>query len=152
MLDELLAELAEASLSRPIIVEGRRDTMALRSLGVGGKVIELNRGDGIVEFCESVARTDREVILLTDWDAKGGKLFRTLAELFKSMDVKVDGDFRRELARLAKKGAKDVEGVPGFVLWLVEQGESGLNESIEYRKYAAKWREKRLARQDVDKW
>ena len=146
-IDELVEELAEAAV--PIIVEGKRDTKALRSLGIAGEIIELNQGVGIVEFCETVARTHRKVILLTDWDAKGGKLFRALAELFKSLGVKVDGDYRRELARLAKKGSKDVEGVPGYVLWLVEQGESGLNASIEYRKYVVKRRERRLAHENA---
>jgi 5S rRNA maturation endonuclease (ribonuclease M5) len=140
MLDELLEELAEAP--GPIIVEGRRDTKALRSLGVRGEIIELNQGVGIVEFCESVARAHREVILLTDWDAKGGKLFRALADCFKSLDVKADSDFRRKLARLARKGAKDVEGVPGFLLWLVERNGAGLKTTVEYAKRVRARREK----------
>ena len=144
-LDKLLAELAEASLATPIIVEGKRDTKALRALGIEGTILELNVGKGVVDFCEGVARSHREVILLTDWDAKGGTLFRALADSLKSLGVKVDGDFRRELAGLAKKGAKDVEGVPGFILWLVEQDEGGLNKTIEYRKYVSELREKRLA-------
>ena len=145
-LDKLLAELAETSLAAPIIVEGKRDTKALRALGIVGEIIELNVGKGVVEFCEGVARKHRKVILLTDWDAKGGKLFRALGDCLKSLDVKADGAFRRGLARLAKKGAKDVEGVPGFILWLAEQDGAGLKTAIEHRKYVSKWREKRLAR------
>lgn len=146
-LDKLLADMAEASLKIPIIVEGKRDTKALRALGIEGQILELNVGKGVVDFCEGVSREHRKVILLTDWDAKGGTLFRALANCLKSLDVKVDGDFRRELARLSKKGAKDVEGVPGFVLWLVEQDSAGLKTTIEYRKHVSKWREKRLARE-----
>jgi 5S rRNA maturation endonuclease (ribonuclease M5) len=144
-LDKLLVDLAEASLAIPIIVEGKRDTKALRALGIEGTILELNVGKGVVDFCEGVSREHRKVILLTDWDAKGGTLFRALADGLKSLGVNVDGDFRRELARLSKKGAKDVEGVPGFILWLVEQDQAGLKTSIEYRKHVAKLREKRLA-------
>jgi dTMP kinase len=144
-LDKLLAELAEASLTKPIIVEGKRDTKALRALGVEGEVIELNRGMGMLDFCEAVASTHSEAVVLTDWDAKGGKLFRSLADSLKSLDVRVDGDFRRKLARLAKKGAKDVEGVPGFVLWLVEQRDAGLKGTIERAKAV---RARRLAIED----
>jgi 5S rRNA maturation endonuclease (ribonuclease M5) len=147
-LDKLLADMAEASLKIPIIVEGKRDTKALRALGIEGKILELNVGKGVIDFCESIAKEHRAVILLTDWDAKGGTLFRTLADSLKSLDVKVDGDYRRELARLAKKGAKDVEGVPGFILWLVEQDAAGLNTTIEHRRYVSKWREKRLANEE----
>jgi 5S rRNA maturation endonuclease (ribonuclease M5) len=97
-----------------------------------------------VEFCEGVARAHRAVVLLTDWDSKGGKLFRALADCFKSLGVKADGDFRRGMARLAKKGAKDVEGVPGFVLWLVEQNEAGLKTTVEYAKRVRERREKNI--------
>jgi 5S rRNA maturation endonuclease (ribonuclease M5) len=146
LLDKLLEDLAEASGSAPIIVEGRRDTKALRALGIDGDIVELNRGLGLVEFCEGLARRHDKVILLTDWDAKGGKLFRSLSDCFKSLGVKVDGEFRSGLARLAKKGAKDVEGVPGFLVWLIERERAGLKTTIEYRQYVAKWREKRLER------
>jgi 5S rRNA maturation endonuclease (ribonuclease M5) len=139
-LDRLIEELAEANV--PIIVEGKRDTKALRSLGIAGEIIELNQGVGIVEFCEGVARAHRSVILLTDWDAKGGKLFKALADNLKTLGVKAEGDFRRELARLAKKGAKDVEGVPGFLVWLMEHDDAGLKTTVEYAKRVRARREK----------
>jgi len=145
-LDGLLEKLREASREMPVIVEGRRDTTALRALGVDGKVLELNVGKSIVGFCEQVTREHREVVLMTDWDAKGGRLFRKLWDCFKTMDVKVHGELRSEMARLAKKGAKDVEGLPGFLVWLMERDAAGLETAIEYRQYAAKWREKRLER------
>ncbi|MFH0816961.1 MAG: hypothetical protein V1934_09145 [Methanobacteriota archaeon] len=142
LLDKLIEELKEASLSMPIIVEGKRDTKALRALGVEGEIIGLNQGMGIVAFCEGVARAHGKVILLTDWDAKGGKLHRALADCFKSLGVKTDGELRRGLARLAKKGAKDVEGVPGFILWLVKQDGAGLKTTIDYAKRVRARREK----------
>ena len=152
-LDELLDKLKEASRGMPIIVEGRRDTTALRALGIEGKILELNVGKSIVSFCEGVSLEHGEVILMTDWDAKGGRLFRQIWDCFRTMDVKVRGEFRSDLARLAKKGAKDVEGLPGFLVWLMERDAAGLGTTIEYRQYAAKWREKRLERAEKEsKW
>ena len=152
-LGKLLDELDEASKEMPVIVEGKRDRKALRALGIDGEIIELNVGKSIVDFCEGVARSHDEVVLMTDWDAKGGRLFKQLADCFKTMDVKVRGEFRSEMARLAKKGAKDVEGLPGFLVWLTEKDAAGLGPNIEYRQYVAKWREKRLERAGKEgKW
>lgn len=151
LLDVLLEKLKDASEETPIIVEGKRDRSALKALGIDKNVVELNVGKSIVGFCEEIAKGHREVVVLTDWDAKGGRLFKQLAECFKTMDVKVRGEFRAELARLAKKGAKDVEGLPGFIAWLTSRDEAGLGTAIEYRQYVAKWREKRLAK-GGEKW
>ena len=48
-LEKILEELALASRSNPIIVEGRWDKKALKELGVGGIIFVLNDGQSIID-------------------------------------------------------------------------------------------------------
>jgi 5S rRNA maturation endonuclease (ribonuclease M5) len=141
-LEALVEKLLDASQEIPIVVEGKKDSRALETLGISHNVVELNAGLSILSFCERLALKHREVIVLTDWDRKGGRLFRQLADSFKSLGVAVDGRFRSDMAHLAKKGAKDVEGLPGFMRWLRETQEAGLKTSIDYRRTVMEKRER----------
>jgi len=142
-LEALVERLLDASMAKLIIVEGKKDSRALASLGVAQNVVELNVGLSILSFCEKTALKHREVIVLTDWDRKGGRLFRQLADSFKSLGVAVDGRFRSDMAHLAKKGAKDVEGLPGFIRWLREARDAGPKAALEHRRMALKRKERR---------
>ncbi|MBI5001223.1 MAG: hypothetical protein HZB92_06850 [Euryarchaeota archaeon] len=142
-LEALIERLLDASEAKPIIVEGKKDSRALETLGFSSNIIELNAGLSILSFCERIASKHREIIVLTDWDRKGGRLFRQLADCFKSLDVAVDGKFRSDMAHLAKKGAKDVEGLPGFIRWLRETRDAGLRTALEYRRMAMERKERR---------
>ena len=73
---KVLEDLMEKNRDAPILVEGERDVRALRSLGFHGDVRALNRGGTIFGLCEALARERRGAIILTDWDAKGGRLAR----------------------------------------------------------------------------
>ena len=53
-----------------IIVEGKRDSAALRKLGLSGKIIEFHSFNGLVKFADSAARYHK-LILLLDGDKKG---------------------------------------------------------------------------------
>ena len=50
-LDELFEELRNANKTIPIIVEGKNDEVALRKLGISGKIFKLNTGSSILNFC-----------------------------------------------------------------------------------------------------
>src|SRR5512137_983847 len=66
-LEELIASLLEASgQGAAVIVEGRRDLLALRSLGLPGPVIMASRLSAL-DVAEDAARNYSQVILLTDW-------------------------------------------------------------------------------------
>ena len=114
-LDELLESLKDANERAPIIVEGDKDVAALRALGLTGEVVRLNQGRSLVVFCEGLASRCREVIILTDWDRKGGQLCRHLTDYCDDNDVKYDLHFRMELALLCKKEIKDVQSLPRYV-------------------------------------
>lgn len=114
-LEETLKEMAEASKFMPIIVEGLKDRMALRSLGVNGNIIILNDGDTLLGTCEKIAKQWSAVIIFTDWDQKGGELAHALAEAFGSIEVSYDTEYRANISMLVKKDIKDVESLPALM-------------------------------------
>ncbi|UCE37503.1 MAG: topoisomerase [Thermoplasmata archaeon] len=120
-IEEVLDELKALSPDIPIIVEGESDVSALRELGVQGKIIQINRGQSLFNFCEEIARNHKEVVILTDWDRKGGHLCRLLSEDLKANDVKFNIKIRAKLAGYCKKDTKDVEGLTGCVRRLKSQ-------------------------------
>jgi len=111
-LEEIIKELCEASKFIPIIVEGLKDRMALRSLEVNGHIIVLNDGDTILGTCEKLAREWSAVIIFTDWDHKGGELAHALEDAFHGCGIEYDSEYRASVSMLVKKDIKDVEGLP----------------------------------------
>lgn len=114
---EVLDALNEINKRFPIIVEGKKDVMALRSLGLVGEIIFLHRGKGIYDFCEDIAERFNKVILLLDWDTKGESLYNSLsANLgghWEEFSV-----FRDMLRILCQKDVKDIEGIPKLLFRL----------------------------------
>ncbi len=52
-----------------IVVEGKRDSVALKKLGYSGKVLEFHRFGGMIDFTDSVAKY-KNLIILFDRDKK----------------------------------------------------------------------------------
>jgi len=82
---------------------------------VKSNIITLNRGVSLFTFWETISSDCPAVVLLTDWDRKGGQLARRLKEAFEANDTKVNNSIRMELVILAKKDIKDIESLPAFV-------------------------------------
>ena len=104
----------------PILVEGKRDVIALRKLGFTGKIEKVNRGwnmPRLVAFLYEKYGTRNPVdggdavILLMDWDRTGGRIQRDLTNRLESLDVKVDISTRKEIARCLKPEGRTVEGL-----------------------------------------
>ena len=114
-IEDVLADLRALNTEIPIIVEGEADVRALRELGMEGEIISINKGQTLFNFCEDLAKKYSKVIILTDWDRKGGHLSRVLSEDLKANDLYFNTDVRAKLAGLCKKETKDVEGLPGCV-------------------------------------
>jgi 5S rRNA maturation endonuclease (ribonuclease M5) len=114
-LNEVLADLEDKSDTTPIVVEGTKDVEALRRLGITKNVHHLNRGESVFNFCEDLSRGSRRLIILTDWDRKGGMLARMLKEACHANEVSANLDIRAKLVILSKKEIKDIEGMPAFI-------------------------------------
>lgn len=107
-----LEELVEVNDSIPVIVEGVKDRRALRKLGLRGEIISLNKGMSLSDFSDFVAERYEKVIILSDWDRRGGSLCRRLKELFEGR-VEVDVEFRQRFSKFAM--IKKVEGLPSWL-------------------------------------
>ncbi len=115
ILEETLEELDQASRIMPIVVEGLKDRMALRSLNVNGHIVIINDGDSMTGTCEKIARKWGAAIILTDWDHKGGQLARQLMDGFDALGMSYDTEYRATISRHVKKDIKDVEGLPPLI-------------------------------------
>ncbi len=114
-MEKLLEYLADENADTPIIVEGKNDKLALRQLGIGGVVYVVNGRHTLFQMCEEISREQRKVILLTDWDRKGGQICHTLSKGFAANGVSVDEKIRSRLSSLSSGDIKDVEGLPRLV-------------------------------------
>ena len=95
----LLRELADSST---IVVEGKRDAEALRSLGIDAEFYFISGSlSSINQLAESLSEKGKEVIVLTDFDSKGKQLAaRLIRELHGcGKKVKVNTEVRRNLMR-----------------------------------------------------
>ena len=84
-----------------VVVEGKRDSSALKKLGYSGKILEFHRFGGMINFIDSVAKYER-LIILFDRDKKGGTLTEKTIQLLQRR-TKVDLSFKRKL-RIITKG------------------------------------------------
>ena len=110
-LREVLEALYEINKKVPVIVEGKRDAMALRRLGLMGEVITLHRGVSLYNFCEEISERFDKVIILLDWDSKGESLNKELNRHLKGLWEEFSA-FREILKVLCQKDIKDIEGIP----------------------------------------
>jgi 5S rRNA maturation endonuclease (ribonuclease M5) len=114
-IEELFEELCLFNETLPIIVEGKKDELALRKIGANGEIIKLNTGQSILNFCEELSRKYSEVIILTDWDSKGAQLFTKLIQNFKFNSVKTVKKFWRDFKRFCSKEVREVEYLTKFL-------------------------------------
>ena len=90
-----------------IIVEGKRDSIALRKLGFSGKILEFHSFKGIVNFSDSVAKY-KSVILLLDGDRKGRYLTKRIIDLLEHR-TKIDLSFKKKLVSITKGKIRFIE-------------------------------------------
>lgn len=105
----------------PVIVEGKRDTAALKKLGFNGTIIELNDGTSVLTTIERISQnhdSSKEFIILTDWDKTGNKLAKQLISYGEACDLNPNDEFRRALSIITAKEISCIEELPSFVLAL----------------------------------
>ncbi len=84
-----------------VVVEGKRDSIALKKLGYSGKVLEFHKFGGMIDFADSVSKYKR-LIILFDRDKKGRTLTGKTIQLLQRR-TKIDLSFKRKL-RIITKG------------------------------------------------
>jgi 5S rRNA maturation endonuclease (ribonuclease M5) len=100
-----------------VVVEGKRDTSALKKLGFSGQIIEFHKFGGIVNFADSVARYEK-LIILFDRDRKGRYLTGKTIQLLQRR-TKIDLSFKRKLAVITKGKIRFVEQLVCYESYLV---------------------------------
>jgi len=116
-LREVFSALCEVNKSFPVIVEGKKDAIALRKLGLAGEIITLHSGKSLYEFCEDIAERFPRVVILLDWDNKGENLYKSIGKNLRGHWEEFSA--LRELIKiLCQKDVKDVEGIPKLILRL----------------------------------
>ena len=113
--EELLSELSDYSeRGAIIIVEGKRDILSLKKLGIEGD-FELATRDSLFNFSERISKLGREVIILTDWDRRGDLLAVKLSEYFESFGLRPELQIRNKLKLISQKEIKDIESLYNYV-------------------------------------
>ncbi|MEE9440852.1 MAG: toprim domain-containing protein [Candidatus Thermoplasmatota archaeon] len=111
-LEEALFELREENKTVPIIVEGDKDIEALRKLDMTGEIIRFNVGLSIPDFCDMISQKYKNIILLTDWDRKGGYLCSTIK---KNLESRVGCNTRYREIFAKRSMIRTLEGLPSWI-------------------------------------
>ncbi len=100
-----------------VIVEGKRDSLALKKLGFSGKVLEFHKFGGMINFTDSVSKYER-LIILFDRDKKGRTLTEKTIQLLQRR-TKIDLSFKRKLQEITKGKIKFIEQLVCYESYLV---------------------------------
>ena len=117
-LEKLLIELREENKKIPILVEGDKDIEALNRLEIPGKIISVNAGISLTDFCDWIANKYNKIIILTDWDRRGGQICHTIIKNLEGR-VNCDTNYRKIIAKNSM--IRTVEGLPSWIEKLKEK-------------------------------
>jgi|YelNatPaOPRAMG01_1025707.scaffolds.fasta_scaffold51821_4 5S rRNA maturation endonuclease (ribonuclease M5) len=96
-----------------IIVEGKKDELSLKRLGVKKGVLCLKASDK--NFYDFASLIKGEAILMVDFDKEGEKLNRKLTSELTQMKIKVDNSIWRKIKALTKPEVKGVEDLAKYI-------------------------------------
>ena len=83
-----------------VIVEGKKDVNALRLLGFSGKLLQIHRFRGFIQFADHVAQY-KNVIILFDRDRKGRQLTKKAVRLL-TRRTRVDLSYKKRLCVITR--------------------------------------------------
>ncbi|MEW6570222.1 MAG: toprim domain-containing protein [Nitrospirota bacterium] len=110
-LRQIFEHLKEINEIVPVIVEGRKDASALRTLGLRGEILTLHNGKSLYDFCGEVIEKFSRVVILLDWDRKGEDLNSVLSDHLEGLWEEFSS-FREIIRLLCQKDIRDIEGIP----------------------------------------
>ena len=111
-LEKILSELRDDNKKIPIIVEGDKDIDALHKLNINGIIISVNAGVSLTDFCDKLARNYKEIIILTDWDRRGGYLCHTIK---KNLEGRVNCNIYYRGIFAKNSMIRTIEGLPSWI-------------------------------------
>jgi 5S rRNA maturation endonuclease (ribonuclease M5) len=114
-LETAITELIADNQDIPVIVEGDRDVQALRRLNLTGPIIQFNQGLSTADFCDMISTRHETVILLTDWDHRGGRLHHTLK---RNLEYRVHCITKYRDTFATRSSVRTVESLPAWLTTL----------------------------------
>jgi 5S rRNA maturation endonuclease (ribonuclease M5) len=105
------------SIKEIVVVEGKRDSTALRKLGYTGEILEFHKFRGMVDFTDSVAKYEN-LILLFDRDREGRHLTGKTIQLLQRR-TKIDLSYKRKLRVITKGKIMFIEQLVCYESYLV---------------------------------
>jgi 5S rRNA maturation endonuclease (ribonuclease M5) len=103
-----------------VIVEGKKDGIALREVGFKGEILVYNNFKGIINFVDYVSRKGRKVILLLDRDRRG----RTLtSKILKKLELLCPHDglyYKKRFVMMTHGKIMCIENLSNFCLPFIE--------------------------------
>ncbi|MCJ8306913.1 MAG: toprim domain-containing protein [Nitrosopumilus sp.] len=105
------------SIEETVVVEGKRDSIALRKIGYTGKILEFHKFGGMVNFTDSVAKYEN-LILLFDRDRQGRQLTEKTIQLLQRR-TKIDITYKRKLMAITNGKIKFIEQLVCYESYLI---------------------------------
>lgn len=99
-----------------VVVEGKRDSFALKKLGFSGKVLEYHKFRGLIRFADFVAQYNTVIVLL-DGDRKGRYLTAKIIEQL-CRRTRVDLSFKKKLISVTKGKVRFIEQLVSYESYL----------------------------------
>lgn len=94
-----------------VIVEGKKDRIALHRLGIKN-IVELSKKP-LFQIVEEIAGSNEECIILTDLDKKGREIYGKLNSNLQKHGVKVNNKLREFLFKNTK--LRQIEGIISYL-------------------------------------
>lgn len=99
-----------------VIVEGKRDSAALKKLGFTEKVLEFHRFGGLTKFADSVS-DHKNLIILFDSDRKGKYLTRRVIEQLEHR-TRIDLSYKKKLVQITRGKIRAIEELDRYEQFL----------------------------------
>ena len=123
-IQQIIAMLTEESAKgKLIVVEGRKDEIALQELGVTGKLLTVKTGGkSFLQATEEIEKIDpTEVVLLLDFDRRGKEGTFRLKQNLERAKIKVNMRFWQDLQALVGRTVACIESLPSYLKTLQEK-------------------------------
>jgi 5S rRNA maturation endonuclease (ribonuclease M5) len=98
-IDEFVYSINQSN--KLIIVEGKKDLIALRNINIKNKIITLSKKP-LCLVCEDISKISKEVIIFTDFDKKGIEIYKKLNTYLQGFGIKIDKKYRGWLRKNTK--------------------------------------------------
>jgi 5S rRNA maturation endonuclease (ribonuclease M5) len=105
-------ELLNAKKDSIVVVEGKRDSSALKKLGYSGKICEFHSFKGLTKFTDSMS-SYKNLIVLFDGDRKGRYLTSKIISHLEHR-TKIDLSFKRKIASITKGRIRHIEDLSRY--------------------------------------